>query len=280
MATISPKSGGQLPHILIVAEEPDIALTHVLCPVASPTPIDDTFRRLEAVIFGPTPKNSPESTFELTCCQRAEEAVANVTAALADGHPYALAIIGARVGPGRDGVSAAEQIRALDPDINIVIVTGGDVDPRKIGGRLQPSDNLLYIQQPIDAHEIYHCAVALTAKWKIERKLRSQSGDLARLNGQLLKGISAREQAQGTLRLLHTPIVHTQDVTVIMTAAPDPQDSPIVYVNPAVSRVLGYSPEEAMGQTFSMFFGPQTDPAVLERLRQQLIQGEAFAGQL
>ncbi len=275
MAPISTKSSRQLPRILIVTEEPDNALTHALCRVTSATPVDDTFRRLEAVLFGPTPKDSPESTFELTRCHQADEAVASVTAALADGRSYALAFMS-----GRDSVPAAEQIRVLDPDINIVIVTGSDVDPRTIGARLPPSDNLLYIQQPIDAHEIYHCAVALTAKWKIERKLRSHSGDLARLNGQLLKDISAREQAEGTLRLLHTAIVHTQDVTVIMTAAPDPQDSRIVYVNPAVSRVLGYSPQEAMGQKVSMFFGPETDPAALERLRQQLIQGETFAGQL
>ncbi|MFH0344274.1 MAG: putative bifunctional diguanylate cyclase/phosphodiesterase [Chromatiales bacterium] len=276
MATIATKSGGQFPRLLIVAEEPDNAVTHALCRVTSATPADDTFRRLEAVLFGPTPKDSPESTFELTRCQRAEEAVASVKAALADGRPYSLAFISVR-----DGVSAAEQIHALDPDINIVIVTGsGDVDRRKNEARLPPSDNLLYIQQPIDAHEIYHCAVALAAKWKIERKLRFHSGDLARLNGQLLKDISAREQAEGTLRLLHTAIVHTQDVTVIMTAAPDPQDSRIVYVNPAVSRVLGYSPQEAMGQILSVLFGPETDPAALERLRHQLIQGEAFAGQL
>ncbi|MGH8511680.1 MAG: hypothetical protein ACREU8_09980, partial [Gammaproteobacteria bacterium] len=201
-----------MPRILIVAEETDNALTHALCPVASATAVDDTFRRLEAVIFGLTPKKSAGLTFELTHCHQADEAVARVTATLAEGRPYSLAFIS-----GRDGVSAAEQIRALDPDINIVIVSGsGDVDPRKIGARLPPSDNLLYVQQPIDAHEIYHCAVALAAKCKIERKLRSRSGDLARLNGQLLKDISAREQAEGTLRLLHTAIVHTQDVTVIM----------------------------------------------------------------
>ncbi len=280
MATISTKSSGQLPRILIVAEEPDNPLTHALCRVAPATPVDDTFHRLEAVVFGSTPKKSAGPTFELTHCHQADEAVASVTASLVDGRPYALAFIGARGGPGRDGVSAAEQIGALDPGINIVIVAGGDVDAPGVPTRHPPSDNLLYIQQPIDAHEIYHCAVALAAKWKIERKLRFHSGDLARLNGQLLRDISAREQAEGTLRLLHTAIVHTQDVTVIMTAAPDPQDSPIVYVNPAVSRVLGYSPQEAMGQKFSMFFGPETDPAALERLRNQLIQGEAFAGQL
>ncbi len=56
-----------------------------------------------------------------------------------------------------------------------------------------------------------------------------------------------------------------------MTAAPDPQDSRIVYVNPAVSRVMGYSPQEAMGQKVSMFFGPEIDPAALERLRRVLI---------
>ena len=215
----------------------------------------------------------------MTCC-RGEEVLASVTATLTDGRPFSLAFVSASVASGRDGVSAAEQIHALDPNISIVIVTGSDIDPRPIGARLPPSDNLLYIQQPIDAHEIYHCAVALAAKWKIERKLRFHSGDLARLNGLLLKDISAREQAEGTLRLLHTAIVHTQDVTVIMTAAPDPQDSRIVYVNPAVSRVLGYSPQEAMGQILSMFFGPETDPAALERLRHQLIQGEAFDGQL
>ncbi|MGH8470156.1 MAG: hypothetical protein ACREVY_14610 [Gammaproteobacteria bacterium] len=239
MATISTESGGRLPRILIVAEEPDNALTHALCRVAAATPVDDTFRRLEAVVFGPTPKKSAGPTFELTHCHQAGEAVASVTATLAEGRPYSLAFIG-----GRDGVWAAEQIHTLDPDINIVIVSGSG---EKIGARLPPSGNLLYIQQPIDAHEIYHCAVALAAKCKIERKLRSRSGDLARLNGQLLKDISAREQAEGTLRLLHTAIVHTQDVTVIMAAAPDPQDSRIVYVNPAVSRVLGYSPQEAMG---------------------------------
>ncbi|MGH8511987.1 MAG: putative bifunctional diguanylate cyclase/phosphodiesterase [Gammaproteobacteria bacterium] len=269
-----------MPRILIVAEETDNALTHALCPVASATAVDDTFRRLEAVIFGSTPKKSAGLTFELTHCHQADEAVASVTAALADGRPYALVFIGARVTAGRDGVSAAEQIRALDPDINIVIVAGSGVDPQKIGARLPPSDNTLYLQQPIDAHEFYHCAVALAAKWKIERKLRSHSGDLARLNDQLLKDIAAREQAEGALRLLHAAIVHTQDVTVIMTAAPNPQDSRIEYVNPAVSRVLGYSPEEAMGQKLSMFFGLEIDPAALEPLGHQLIQGEAFAGQL
>ena len=279
MATVSTKSGGQLPRILIVTEEPDNAFTHALCRVASATTVDDTFRRLEAVIVGSTPSAGP--MFEVTHCHQADEAVASVTAALADGRPYSLTFIGAHVVPGRDGVSAAEQILALDPDIHIVIVTeSSDVDARKIGARLPPSENLLYIQQPIDAHEIYHCAVALAAKWKIERKLRSHSGDLARLNDQLLKDIAAREQAEGTLRLLHAAIVHTQDVTVITTAAPDPQDSRIVYVNPAVSRVLGYRSEEAMGQKFSMFFSPEADPAALESLRQQLIQGEAFAGQL
>ncbi|OOO02888.1 MAG: hypothetical protein USCGTAYLOR_00895 [Chromatiales bacterium USCg_Taylor] len=62
MAPISTKSSRQLPRILIVAEEPDNALTHALCRVTSATPVDDTFRRLEAVLFGPTPKDSPSPT--------------------------------------------------------------------------------------------------------------------------------------------------------------------------------------------------------------------------
>lgn len=51
--------------------------------------------------------------------------------------------------PGIDGVSTARQIRALDPDIEIVIVTADtNILPQNIVQLIPPYHKLLFIQKP------------------------------------------------------------------------------------------------------------------------------------
>ncbi|GAA3269177.1 hypothetical protein GCM10020258_41510 [Sphingomonas yabuuchiae] len=57
-------------------------------------------------------------------CHQGLEAVAAVERAQAEGSPFAVAFIDIRMPPGIDGRETARRIRALDPDIHIVIVTG------------------------------------------------------------------------------------------------------------------------------------------------------------
>ena len=54
--------------------------------------------------------------------------------------------------------------------------------------------------------------------------------------------------------------------------------TPIVFVNRAFSELTGYSFEEVKGKSPSLLQGPDTDPAVIDRLRKDLQSGNCFEG--
>lgn len=151
-------------------------------------------------------------TFDLTLCQQAEEAVEAVRKAVESENPFAVAFLDVRMPPGPDGVWVAEQIRALDPYTEIVMVTGySDTTPDEIAGRVPPTDKLLYLQKPFHNHEIHHFASALGSKWRGEIELRKiysnleglieqRNRDLIKLNEQLRNDITKRENAEAEVQ--------------------------------------------------------------------------------
>jgi sigma-B regulation protein RsbU (phosphoserine phosphatase) len=52
--------------------------------------------------------------------------------------------------------------------------------------------------------------------------------------------------------------------------------APVIYVNPALCRITGYSREELMGRNTRILRGPETDPATLERIGQALALGQDY----
>jgi DNA-binding NarL/FixJ family response regulator len=111
-------------------------------------------------------------SFELDTCQQAEDAVQLVSDGIKQKRPYFAIFLDVRMPPGRDGVWAAEKIRALDRQVNIVIVTAySDVHPEEIGKRLGSSSHLLYIQKPFFRQEIFQLAVALSENWLMQKRL-------------------------------------------------------------------------------------------------------------
>ena len=53
---------------------------------------------------------------------------------------------------------------------------------------------------------------------------------------------------------------------------------PTLYVNPAFTKLTGYSFEEVAGKDPGILQGPKTDQKLLERLREKLDSGETFHG--
>jgi PAS domain S-box-containing protein len=53
---------------------------------------------------------------------------------------------------------------------------------------------------------------------------------------------------------------------------------PILYVNPAFTKLTGYSFDEVAGKDPGILQGPKTDQKLLERLREKLDSGETFHG--
>ncbi|WP_425231113.1 two-component system response regulator [Sphingomonas sp.] len=130
------------------------------------------------------------------------EAVAAVEAALAAGTPYAVAFIDIRMPPGIDGRETAKRIRALDPEINIVIVTGfSDFSPLEISKVAGPADKIFYIAKPFEVAEVQQTAAALVARWANDRALAGARAQLAAQVQQL--EMQAAELAANESRAIH-----------------------------------------------------------------------------
>ncbi len=59
-------------------------------------------------------------------------------------------------------------------------------------------------------------------------------------------------------------------------ADPNQPDCPLVYVNPAFADLTGYTAEEVVGRNCRFLQGPQTDPAMVARIRHTVAASETF----
>ena len=110
--------------------------------------------------------------FALTHHSQGLDAVAAVQRAIVAGRPYAVAFVDVRMPPGIDGRETARRIRALDPAINVVIVTGySDFSPVEISKVAGPADKIFYVAKPFEVAEVVQTATALGQRWRIDREL-------------------------------------------------------------------------------------------------------------
>jgi len=80
--------------------------------------------------------------------------------------------------------------------------------------------------------------------------------------------------------LLQSAIEQTKEAVLITEGEPLEKPGPrITYVNPAFTEITGYTSEEIIGETPRILQGPETEPWVIERLRQRLKRGLRFEGE-
>ncbi|MFM9842352.1 MAG: ATP-binding protein [Dongiaceae bacterium] len=152
---------------------------------------------LEVDLFGTGTTVSKQAVYDVVAVRQGADAVTAVTEACANGCPFSVAFIDVRMPPGMDGVEAAAAIRAIDSELNIVIVTGySDYDPRSIVSRVPPLDKIFYVQKPFQIGEISQFAAALSAKWQAQRELESALGEAQQRCAELMRLTAALEQSQ------------------------------------------------------------------------------------
>lgn len=124
--------------------------------------------------------------FDIVTCQQGDEAVNAVKSSIEEDRPFSVAFVDIRMPAGPDGVWTAEHIRALDSNIEIVIITGYlDVHPRDIALRVPPAHKLLYIQKPFNSHEVFQFALALSMKWHTDCELMEYRSSLEKVNREI-----------------------------------------------------------------------------------------------
>lgn len=186
-------------RILIVDDEPAMHDSYRRCFAPSVDADNGALSDMAAELFGgdaaPLAGGSDSPSFDTVHCLQGLDAVAEVEAAIAQGAPFAVAFIDVRMPPGIDGKETAMRIRALDPDVNLVIVTGySDFSPIEISRVAGPADKIFYIAKPFEVAEVVQTATALVHRWAADRDLAAA---IARLTEQ------SAELAANEMKALH-----------------------------------------------------------------------------
>ena len=121
-----------------------------------------TFSDLEKVLFGEDTNEQGAARFDVESQNQGEAAVEAVKTAIGQGEPFSIVFLDIRMPPGMDGIEAARQIRELDANVNIVIVTGSmGPEPENLGKDIPPADKIFFFKKPFHALECRQLAAAL-----------------------------------------------------------------------------------------------------------------------
>ncbi|MCJ2185728.1 putative bifunctional diguanylate cyclase/phosphodiesterase [Novosphingobium beihaiensis] len=120
----------------------------------------------EDVLAGEDAPAAAHPVFDVHFASQGLDAVAMVQNALDRNDPFKAAFIDVRMPPGIDGRETARRIRAIDSDINLVIVTAySDHSATDIATVAGPADKIFYISKPFSSEEIRQMALALCQRW-------------------------------------------------------------------------------------------------------------------
>lgn len=184
----------ELPRILIVDDEEDVrkAYRSILRPQAETDDIDE----IAASLFDGDDENRFDSddiaaffqddgtemiveaelqtgAYQIDEAAQGSDAVEMIRTAVQEKRPYSLMFLDIRMPPGIDGVQAAREIRALDPNVEIVIMTAySDYSYEEIIRTVGNPDRLLYFHKPFKSSQVLQLASTLTQQWYLERKVR------------------------------------------------------------------------------------------------------------
>lgn len=112
---------------------------------------------LSAELFDPETDIVDEPKFEIVSCCQGDDAINLAQEAANDGSPFDVVILDVRMPPGIDGVEAGSQIRAIDPDVEIIFVTGfSDVPLEELQRRVPPPIKLHYFNKPLSFTQLAH----------------------------------------------------------------------------------------------------------------------------
>lgn len=183
------------PRILIVDDEQEVREAYR--SILKPQPETDGIDEIAASLFDDK-ENEPDSDdinaffeddgaemiveedlktglYEIDEASQGKEAVEKIREAVQGNRPYSLMFLDIRMPPGIDGVQAAREIRELDPDIEIVIMTAySDYSYEEIVNTVGNPDRLLYFHKPFKSSQILQLASTLTQQWYLERKCEEQ----------------------------------------------------------------------------------------------------------
>ncbi len=133
--------------------------------ISEPTDYVKALDSLEAELFDTDSIDEQLPEFEVVSCSQGKEAIELAREAADEGHPFDVVILDVRMPPGIDGVEAGSRIRALDPDVEIVFVTGySDVPLKELQRRVPPPIKLHCFKKPLSFSQLAEDVAAMAGR--------------------------------------------------------------------------------------------------------------------
>jgi diguanylate cyclase len=176
-------TSGSINRVLVVDDDAHVVGEFLRClgEDFEPDAVTSTLGDLEKVLLGEDAGEDAASRFEVHSRNQGEGAIEAVKSALERGSPFSIVFLDVHMPPGTDGIAAAKQIRKLDPNVNIVMVTGSlGLDPDMLGKQIKPADKVFLFKKPFHGAECRQLSAALCAKWHSDMALRKANEDLER----------------------------------------------------------------------------------------------------
>ena len=170
-------------RVLVVDDQREIHqdFEEMLTPGVAGASTDDL-----AEVFASEIDESFLPKFELLHAQSGAEAYEKIKTAIETDDPIAVAYIDIRMPPGIDGIETTRRIRAVDENIEIVLMTA--YTDKSLGEIVREMDllhKLLYIRKPFAREEIQQITLALAEKWNVESELGNKRRQLEISNQRL-----------------------------------------------------------------------------------------------
>lgn|GEM_PF-837731 len=200
-----------------------------------------------------------QPSFEVSLHSDGRAALREAAHAIGRDGPFALALVEMGQAGDLNGVEVAERLRAIDPNVEIVMMAAGiEVPLKELNTRISPPDKLLYIQKPFRSQELRQLANSLCHKWYAESQLKefnerlsqivdNRTVELNKVNRRLMRDISKRASVLKQLKTSEKRYRLLFDKDITGNFAAD-GDGLILDCNVAFALTFGFeSPSEAQG---------------------------------
>ncbi|MGE0741518.1 MAG: PAS domain S-box protein [Hyphomonadaceae bacterium] len=92
------------------------------------------------------------------------------------------------------------------------------------------------------------------------------------------RDVTEDHRIQSMMRMLQTAVSQLQDIVMVTELVSGTIGAPILFVNPAFERIIGYAPDEVVGRSTDFLGGRATDVAEVTRMRTALMAGRSEHG--
>ena len=185
-------------RVLIVDDQREIHddFTEMLRPTPAQRPADDDL----AAAFVDEEETPVLPQFELLHATTGEQAYDIIANGKEWNLPIAVTYMDIRMPPGIDGIETIRRLRAIDRDVEIVIMTAyADRPLSEIVQDMELLHKLLYIRKPFMHEEIQQITLSLVGKWNVERELAENRRRLAGSHRRLQAVLDATGDAMAML---------------------------------------------------------------------------------